>query len=1033
MSQKELKKIQSQNKQQAVPQELQTEQGMPLWQMPFAEVNLETSQEKLEKEMEDIEKKLQDLSDEEWKKEQEIGGQQAVLSALHGNVIAAKEKAKQNPESANDYYAFIAHQAIYEREQKMIGEMIKQLFNIKHEKFIQLRNHQTKMLMYNGEKLTDAWSDQTAADGIERIINDLQKYTQEPWNACAENILVTMDKLQHARQNYLDRIEMTKTARHMEEETEDYSHKQQLLEWTAMKIPPEEVLNEYLENVNQLWKDKSKREIYLSPEHITHHIRESFFLIDYYLFFKSRRKGIKIPKEKKAAVERADCIMNYYHEHVKNILSDYGMNMSKMRYDRKKLEDATKEETTAVKAEYWRKDFQIYQDLTGESQWEDLTPRKEDFSEDMIIRLEEQFGIVHEDIKTESQMSREERPEDFVNRENGYYRYKSDILDSMADYRSAVAKKRRIWGIGQAMIHNLQDQGLGRQLAAFNRILDYLYEDCQNLDEINRKTYKECEKQEDIIREKLMGELHQILKLSNSSLEKQYAAELFNFFKKEQTGDLIVPDNSKNIIYRSDKMFELEGDISRYTVSMKSAKNQPLFSHDPILKDFAQGQVGDCYFVAAVASLVTRTPNKIKDIMRDNGDGTVTVRFYDREKKKHLYVKVDKTIPEREYRSRQTTAHGAEGALWFKLLEKAYISVRDGKTKKLTNRSGKCSYKNGDSGRSSIVFADLMGMEIDETDYDDESSFFMFKGRLKNVKIFGDFKLDTPALLYYEKTHKGDKAAFDYLSKHRVPKRKKEKLKEELQRNNKVEELLQRLMMKEKHELQINVMDHKEFEETMAKAFSKLAEYSSIADTVGTEGQTMEIQDLAKTNIPEEMRSLLAECWNICGKQKKALEHIAFDMIEIYMEKISTTGVNMAEYTSEEEEYFNKIEGILHGQKFCALGSKHFKIEEGKKQAQGSSGEDYLDGIFGGHAYAVLRTEIHQIGNKTKKFLRLANPHGANIPLYQLGADQKLKRVAFLPKGWNEEASQYQDNTHGVFFVELRDARNFFRRIFSAK
>lgn len=54
----------------------------------------------------------------------------------------------------------------------------------------------------------------------------------------------------------------------------------------------------------------------------------------------------------------------------------------------------------------------------------------------------------------------------------------------------------------------------------------------------------------------------------------------------------------------------------------------PLFAHEPSLNDVKQGCLGDCYMLAGVSTLIKEHPEKIKECMKDNGDGTVTVRFY---------------------------------------------------------------------------------------------------------------------------------------------------------------------------------------------------------------------------------------------------------------------------------------------------------------------------------------------------------------------------------------------------------------------
>ena len=67
-----------------------------------------------------------------------------------------------------------------------------------------------------------------------------------------------------------------------------------------------------------------------------------------------------------------------------------------------------------------------------------------------------------------------------------------------------------------------------------------------------------------------------------------------------------------------------------------NVKNQSLFPHEPSIHDIQQRTVQDCYMMSSLATIAHFTPEYIKQSMRDNGDGTVTVRFYD-EKSSDVY------------------------------------------------------------------------------------------------------------------------------------------------------------------------------------------------------------------------------------------------------------------------------------------------------------------------------------------------------------------------------------------------------------
>ncbi len=58
--------------------------------------------------------------------------------------------------------------------------------------------------------------------------------------------------------------------------------------------------------------------------------------------------------------------------------------------------------------------------------------------------------------------------------------------------------------------------------------------------------------------------------------------------------------------------------------------NTPLFSHEPTVNDLKQRTISNCYMISAVSGLVEISPEFLKSCIRDNEDGTVTVRLYDK-------------------------------------------------------------------------------------------------------------------------------------------------------------------------------------------------------------------------------------------------------------------------------------------------------------------------------------------------------------------------------------------------------------------
>ncbi|MDO5331181.1 MAG: C2 family cysteine protease [Bacillota bacterium] len=109
-----------------------------------------------------------------------------------------------------------------------------------------------------------------------------------------------------------------------------------------------------------------------------------------------------------------------------------------------------------------------------------------------------------------------------------------------------------------------------------------------------------------------------------------------------------------------------------------------LFPHEPSPNDIKQGVgVQDCFILSSLSYLAHKDPEKIKEAMKDNGDGTVTVRFYksvnftlkeqekgDRSHREPVYVTVNKTVN----KLAGSMNIYASSSLWVQMLEKAYIA-----------------------------------------------------------------------------------------------------------------------------------------------------------------------------------------------------------------------------------------------------------------------------------------------------------------------------------------------------------------------
>lgn len=206
------------------------------------------------------------------------------------------------------------------------------------------------------------------------------------------------------------------------------------------------------------------------------------------------------------------------------------------------------------------------------------------------------------------------------------------------------------------------------------------------------------------------------------------------------SGTLVVPEMSDE---QKSKMITAKKDIN--IVSEKSIKymieltdsdevvgadmgyedqfDTPLFSHEPTQDDIIQGKLGDCYFVASLSSVAANNPQMIRDMMKDNGDGTVTVRLYDEKengKLEPIYINVEKSVPVIRLRkadgSQSVEDINAKGTLWVQMLEKAFAAsnIHDNGKKKFSETER--SYSDIVAGTARIAYRVLFGRQNFEVD-----------------------------------------------------------------------------------------------------------------------------------------------------------------------------------------------------------------------------------------------------------------------------------------------------------------------------
>lgn len=115
-------------------------------------------------------------------------------------------------------------------------------------------------------------------------------------------------------------------------------------------------------------------------------------------------------------------------------------------------------------------------------------------------------------------------------------------------------------------------------------------------------------------------------------------------------------------------------------------------SHVVDYDDIAQGGLNDCYVVGGIAAVARQNPDLVKNAVRDNGDGTYTVTFYEKDngflgipgfgddsyKKVEITVSGDFSDKAAQGSGDFTNGEGEKAEIWPKIVEKAYAQYKGG-------------------------------------------------------------------------------------------------------------------------------------------------------------------------------------------------------------------------------------------------------------------------------------------------------------------------------------------------------------------
>lgn len=399
--------------------------------------------------------------------------------------------------------------------------------------------------------------------------------------------------------------------------------------------------------------------------------------------------------------------------------------------------------------------------------------------------------------------------------------------------------------------------------------------------------------------------------------------------------------------------------------SNHDASDLPLFVKEPTVDDIEQRLLGDCYLQAALISMVQQDPQAIKRCMRDNGNGTVTVRFFKKDAPEQplipKYVTVTKTVP----KSLGMDTFSANN-LWVQMIEKAYVASG---LHKNTARpvDTQRTYSEIEGGHSNLFLTTLTGKEHTRRDLPqatiDNVSDFLPSANFQN-QLTQDENIDVKAKI---------------LSFHGI-----------------LDYYIRDLCFKQTPSEYIADSKHVSIEDIECILEHTFSENTWIPKDCKAMFDSLQVTKEFLSDYKHRLINLLENYESDTGLQ---IEHVGI------MEQ-NGQGV----YSKSMLTLYDDIQDALKKGSTLCCGTR--KLSDNQS---GLNGESEANGMVGGHAYTILGCEEHD----GHKFIRMRNPWNTGVKEY-VKITEPDGTVHFTS---SKRKNLFSKDT-GTFLLDLADFKN---------